>query len=582
MALLFRPVSPGLRGGLRRWLLLGAMALAAGQASAYSSVQLTVGGVSYTVAFTTQKTYNDCATAITGSPWWGDMVLAQQLAAGLGGALGAPTAGTYGPLFGFQTYGVGPDGVDNAAWNRPGDQVFTSNGNGWPVGTLGVYAVDPSVVDTVGNCTAAALATAAPFLQSVTPAVGPVAGGTAITIAGNNFTGATAVTIGGASATSITVVNDTTITAVTPAGTLGTASVLVTTSGGGDNAANTLFSYQTAQAALTATATPTTITTGATATLATTGGSGGGTVAYAVTAGAGFCAVSGNSLTGAAPGTCTVTATKAADAGYASATATVDVTVLAPAVNAACGTVAAASLQPSGALCAAGTLNLAGVVRSASGWTWGCDGANGGTSTAPNACTANFGPTGNNSGTASAEMVGAGGWVFAPGGSAANQTSGFIPFTGHPKSPPNLPPGYSFPHALFDFVLTGGTGAATVTLHYPSDIPANAVYWKYGPSPAGYDCSGAACASAHWYRMPSGQVQISGSSITLTIVDGGVGDDDLLANGVIVDQGGPGVPLPASAGDVNAIPTLSQWAMLLTGALLALLGMGQIRRRSRA
>jgi hypothetical protein len=30
--------------------------------------------------------------------------------------------------------------------------------------------------------------------------------------------------------------------------------------------------------------------------------------------------------------------------------------------------------------------------------------------------------------------------------------------------------------------------------------------------------------------------------ITITLVDGGLGDDDLTANGVIVDQGGPGNP----------------------------------------
>ncbi|MEQ1613199.1 MAG: autotransporter domain-containing protein, partial [Hyphomicrobiaceae bacterium] len=51
-----------------------------------------------------------------------------------------------------------------------------------------------------------------------------------------------AVTIGGTAATSVVVVNSTTITAVTPAGTAGTASVLVTTPGG-TNAANTLYTY---------------------------------------------------------------------------------------------------------------------------------------------------------------------------------------------------------------------------------------------------------------------------------------------------------------------------------------------------
>jgi len=64
-----------------------------------------------------------------------------------------------------------------------------------------------------------------------------------VTITGTNLTGATGVTIGGTAAP-ITAITATEITATTPAGTAGTASVLVTTPGG-TNAANTLFTYQT-------------------------------------------------------------------------------------------------------------------------------------------------------------------------------------------------------------------------------------------------------------------------------------------------------------------------------------------------
>ena len=48
------------------------------------------------------------------------------------------------------------------------------------------------------------------------------------------------------------------------------------------------------------------------------------------------------------------------------------------------------------------------------------------------------------------------------------------------------------------------------------------------------------------------------------ITDGGVGDDDLLANGTIVDQGGPG----SGPGGVSSVPTLSEWAMVLLALLL--------------
>jgi len=76
----------------------------------------------------------------------------------------------------------------------------------------------------------------------------------------------------------------------------------------------------------------------------------------------------------------------------------------------------------------------------------------------------------------------------------------------------------------------------------------------------------------HWYILPA---SIAGNTATFTITDGGLGDDDLAANGSIVDQGGPGAP---GAGDgAPGIPTLSTWGLLLLSALLGLLGF----RRSR-
>lgn len=82
-----------------------------------------------------------------------------------------------------------------------------------------------------------------PQVTSISPTSGIPTGGTAVTITGSRFTGATAVTIGGTAVQSFSVVNDTTITAVTPAGTPGsTASVVVTTIDG-SNSANTLFQY---------------------------------------------------------------------------------------------------------------------------------------------------------------------------------------------------------------------------------------------------------------------------------------------------------------------------------------------------
>lgn len=74
----------------------------------------------------------------------------------------------------------------------------------------------------------------APVITSVTPNNGLVAGGTPVTIVGDGFgsTGTPAVTFAGNSATSIVRVDETTITAVTPAGVLGDVAVAVTPEGG--------------------------------------------------------------------------------------------------------------------------------------------------------------------------------------------------------------------------------------------------------------------------------------------------------------------------------------------------------------
>jgi formylglycine-generating enzyme required for sulfatase activity len=85
-------------------------------------------------------------------------------------------------------------------------------------------------------------ATALPTITSVIPNIGSTAGATHVTLFGLNFTGATSVTFAGTAAMRFLVVNNNTITCNTPAGAVGTASVLVTTPVG-TNAENVLFTY---------------------------------------------------------------------------------------------------------------------------------------------------------------------------------------------------------------------------------------------------------------------------------------------------------------------------------------------------
>ena len=182
----------------------------------------------------------------------------------------------------------------------------------------------------------------------------------------------------------------------------------------------------------------------------------------------------------------------------------------------------ATSFAPLANLCMGG---IASAVATGSPWTWSCTGA-----AVVATCSAPNKPTSTNTGSGRA-VVSGGTWTVNQAAS-----SGFIAASADPsgKSPPSLPPGYSFPQGLLDFTLTTGTAgsAATVTITYPSALPAGTVYWKYGPT--------ASNSSPHWYQFAD--ALIAGDTIMLTITDGGNGDDDLAANGVIVDVGGPGVP----------------------------------------
>jgi hypothetical protein len=73
---------------------------------------------------------------------------------------------------------------------------------------------------------------AAPTVTSVTPAIGPASGGTAVTVRGTNFYGGTSVDFGGSAATGVSVVNRTTIACATSAHAAGFVTATVTTPSG--------------------------------------------------------------------------------------------------------------------------------------------------------------------------------------------------------------------------------------------------------------------------------------------------------------------------------------------------------------
>ena len=91
----------------------------------------------------------------------------------------------------------------------------------------------------------------------------------------------------------------------------------------------------------------------------------------------------------------------------------------------------------------------------------------------------------------------------------------------------NKPIDQQFPDGLVSFRVNGlePGGSATITLTFPSIFPAGARYYKVNET--------------GFYEFDA---DFSGNTVTLTLVDGGYGDDDGLENGVIDDPGGIGVP----------------------------------------
>jgi hypothetical protein len=106
-----------------------------------------------------------------------------------------------------------------------------------------------------------------------------------------------------------------------------------------------------------------------------------------------------------------------------------------------------------------------------------------------------------------------------------------------------------FPHGLFSFDITGLTPGATVTVTIT--LPPGFVlteYWK--------------CHSGVWIQIPMTVVGPP-NVIMITLVDGGLGDDDGLANGTIVDQGGPTTgPVGWQTHPVSKVRVLLPWIVL--------------------
>jgi parallel beta-helix repeat protein len=201
---------------------------------------------------------------------------------------------------------------------------------------------------------------------------------------------------------------------------------------------------------------------------------------------------------------------------------------------------------------------------------WGCDAGPGAAGCDTVSANVDYDPWVTASSVATATGTGTASFATACG-SISGLTSvpeGSLPTAGKPD--------LNFPHGFFSFDITGLTPGDTVTVTIilpPGPTPTQ--YWKYGPTVAN--------PTPHWYQLPMTVVGPS-NVIRITLVDGGLGDDDGDDNGTIVDDGGPGNPGPAPAVvgwetyPTNKVRVFLPWIALLA-AIAAGVSLLILRRR---
>ncbi|MCL5674282.1 MAG: hypothetical protein M1501_00865, partial [Candidatus Omnitrophica bacterium] len=107
----------------------------------------------------------------------------------------------------------------------------------------------------------------------------------------------------------------------------------------------------------------------------------------------------------------------------------------------------------------------------------------------------------------------------------------------------------------------------TVTYVFPNDLPAGTKWYKYiETNPVGQQ----------WVEYPN--AIILGNTVTVQLTDGGQGDQDGTANGVILDPSGPvqqqASPVSSGGGSTGGVP-VGPLAVILSAVLVWL----KIRKR---
>ncbi|MHC1623205.1 MAG: choice-of-anchor U domain-containing protein, partial [Candidatus Methanospirareceae archaeon] len=138
--------------------------------------------------------------------------------------------------------------------------------------------------------------------------------------------------------------------------------------------------------------------------------------------------------------------------------------------------------------------------------------------------------------------------------------------TALPESPAD--PDYDYPFGLVSFEIMCENGTVEIIYNGTTDL-AGYTYRKYGPTTPGN------LGTTGWYDF-STYATIAGNRVTLSFQDDRLGDDTG-DDGVIVDQGGPGIP-----GAVAQVPALTPVGLLaLIGILSMVLAVATSKRKKK-
>ncbi|WP_336694173.1 IPTL-CTERM sorting domain-containing protein [Delftia acidovorans] len=137
--------------------------------------------------------------------------------------------------------------------------------------------------------------------------------------------------------------------------------------------------------------------------------------------------------------------------------------------------------------------------------------------------------------------------------------------------PKGAPAQASFPVGALMFTTAGCAGdELSVSITYPTPLPANTRLMKFGPASTG--------AAPSWFDAPQASLSTDRRTVSYKVKDDGPGDNDTTTPGRIDDPFAPmAIPLPANSA---AIPTLSEWGLMLLAGFMALVAATRVRRRT--